>query len=134
MELAKPVFTGEDEAEKAETRATGAFVLDQILAFLHPIMPFVTEELWAETGKHGPARTNVLALSAWPDLAGLQDAEADAEMTWLIELVSGIRSVRAEMNVPAGARGAAQRDWCQCRHRADPLLTAPRSSGWRVSN
>jgi valyl-tRNA synthetase len=104
VELAKPVMTGENAAEKAETQATAAFVLDQILKLLHPFMPFVTEELWAETGKTGPARDRLLVISEWPDLAGLEDAEADAELDWLLSLVTGIRSVRQEMNVPAGAK------------------------------
>ncbi len=104
IELAKPTFMGEDEAQKAETRATAAFVLDQILALLHPFMPFVTEELWAETGKTGPARENMLVISAWPELAGLESAEAEAELNWLVDVISGIRSVRAQMNVPASAR------------------------------
>ncbi|RUT32673.1 valine--tRNA ligase [Arsenicitalea aurantiaca] len=108
VELAKPVLTGEDEAAKAETRATAAFALDQILKLLHPFMPFVTEELWGETGKIGPAREKLLIVSRWPDLSGLEDADADAEMDWLIQLVSGIRSVRTEMNVPAGAKIALQ--------------------------
>ena len=67
-------------------------------------MPFVTEELWSETGKAGPAREKLLIVSDWPDLQGLEDPSADAEMTWLIDVVSGIRSVRTEMNVPAGAK------------------------------
>src|SRR5690606_19847314 len=100
--LAKPLLQGEDAADRAETQATAAHVLDQILALLHPFMPFVTEELWAETGKTGPAREKLLILSDWPK-AGFEDAEADAELTWLIEVVSAIRSVRTEMNVPAGA-------------------------------
>ncbi len=104
VELAKPVLTGDQPAEKAETQATAAFVLDQILKLLHPFMPFVTEELWGETGRNGPAREALLVLSAWPELAGLGDPQADAEMEWLIAAVSGIRSVRTEMNVPAGAR------------------------------
>jgi valyl-tRNA synthetase len=104
VELAKPVMTGENAAEKAETQATAAFVLDQILKLLHPFMPFVTEELWAETGKTGPARDRLLVISEWPELAGLEDAEADAELGWLLSLVTGIRSVRQEMNVPAGAK------------------------------
>ncbi|GGA53384.1 valine--tRNA ligase [Pelagibacterium lentulum] len=104
VELAKPVFMGEDEAAKAETRATAAWALDQILKVLHPFMPFVTEELWAETGKAGPARDGFLMLSDWPDLKGLEFAEADAEMGWLLEVISAIRSVRTEMNVPAGAK------------------------------
>jgi valyl-tRNA synthetase len=104
VELAKPVLSGEDEAQQAETRATAAFCLDHILALLHPFMPFVTEELWSETGKQGPARATMLIHAAWPGMKGLEDAEADGEMDWLITLVSAIRSVRTEMNVPAGAK------------------------------
>jgi valyl-tRNA synthetase len=104
LELAKPVLTGELEIEKQETQATAAFVLDQILKLLHPFMPFVTEELWGETGKAGPAREKLLILSEWPNLLGFEDKQADAEMEWLIAAVSGIRSVRTEMNVPAGAK------------------------------
>jgi valyl-tRNA synthetase len=108
VELSKPILTGEDEAARAETRATAAWALDQILKMLQPFMPFVTEELWAETGKTGPARENLLALSDWPELDGLGDAEADAELGWLIELISGIRSVRQEMNVPPAAKLALE--------------------------
>jgi valyl-tRNA synthetase len=104
VEFAKPVLMGENEAAKAETRATAAWALDQILKVLHPFMPFVTEELWAETGKFGPARENLLILTEWPDLSGLEDPQADAEMNWLIEVISNVRSVRSEMNVPAGAK------------------------------
>ncbi len=104
LELSKPALTGEDAALKDETQATAAFVLDQILKLLHPFMPFVTEELWAETGKTGPARDTLLMHAEWPDLLSLADAEADAELEWLLAVISGIRSVRAEMNVPAGAK------------------------------
>ncbi len=104
VELAKPVLTGELPTEKQETQSTAAFVLDQILKLLHPFMPFVTEELWGETGKAGPAREKLLILSDWPMLLGFEDKQADAEMEWLIAAVSGIRSVRTEMNVPAGAK------------------------------
>ncbi len=104
VELAKPVFSGDDETAKAETRATAAWALDQILKILHPFMPFVTEELWGETGKAGPAREGFLMLSDWPVLDGLSFPEAEAELNWLIEVISSIRSVRTEMNVPAGAK------------------------------
>ena len=100
LEFAKPLFNGEDEAAKAETRATTAFVLDQALKMLHPFMPFVTEALWAETG----TRDTQLIVAEWPQLDGLQDAEATAEMDWLINLVTDIRRLRAEMNIPAGAK------------------------------
>jgi valyl-tRNA synthetase len=104
LELAKPILTGDDEGAKIETRATAAYVLDQILKLLHPFMPFVTEELWAETGKIGPKREKLLILTEWPDMTGLEEPAATAELDWLIALVSGIRSVRQEMNVPGGAK------------------------------
>jgi len=104
LELAKPILTGDDEGARIETRATAAYVLDQILKLLHPFMPFVTEELWAETGKIGPRREKLLILTEWPDMKGLEEPAATAELDWLIALVSGIRSVRQEMNVPGGAK------------------------------
>jgi len=100
LEFAKPLFNGDDEAAKAETRATTAFVLDQALKMLHPFMPFVTEALWQETGD----RDTQLIVADWPVLDGLDDADATAEMGWLIELITDIRRLRAEMNVPAGAQ------------------------------
>jgi valyl-tRNA synthetase len=79
-------------------------VLDQILLLLHPFMPFLTEELWQRTGGEGQPRDSALIVAPWPDYEGLGDASADAEIGWVIELVSAIRSVRSEMNVPAAAR------------------------------
>lgn len=105
LELAKPVFQGTDEAAKAETRAMTAWTLDQTLALLHPVMPFITEELWAELGREGPARQGLLAGSNWPDLPdAFADAGAEAEIGWLVDLVTEIRQLRAEMNVPPGAK------------------------------
>ncbi len=104
VELAKPLLTGSDVAVRDETRAMTAWVLDQILKLLHPIMPFVTEELWAKTGEQGPAREYLLALAPWPQLDELADAEADAEIGWLVQLISEVRSVRSDANVPAAAK------------------------------
>jgi len=104
LELTKPVLAGGDEAAKAETRAMTAWVLDQSLALLHPFMPFITEELWAKTGETGPARASMLALGPWPELDGLADGASDAEIGWVIGLISEVRSVRSEMNVPAAAK------------------------------
>jgi valyl-tRNA synthetase len=101
LELAKPVLTGADEAAKAETRAMTAFVRDEILKLLHPFMPFVTEELWGVTAAVGPVRDDLLALTPWPDPAGLDDETAAAEIGWMMELVAQIRSVKAEMNITA---------------------------------
>ena len=104
LELIKPVFDGTDERAKAETRATTAWVLDQILKLLHPFMPFITEELWARTAEGAAARGNLLCLDAWPVLEGLGHPPADEEMGWVVNIISEIRSVRSEMNVPAGAK------------------------------
>jgi valyl-tRNA synthetase len=102
LELLKPVFMGEDEAAKAESRACVAFVLDEIYKLLHPFMPFMTEELWAETAPEGGERSSLLCHAAWP-APDFEDDEAASDINWLIDLVSGIRSVRSEMNVPAAA-------------------------------
>jgi valyl-tRNA synthetase len=103
LELAKPLLTGPDGAAKDETRAMTAWALDEILKLLHPLMPFITEELWAVTAKTTP-RKALLALSEWPNLAGLEDEAAEAEIGWLIDLVTAVRSLRAEMNIPPAAQ------------------------------
>lgn len=97
VELSKPLLTGPDGGAKDETRATAAWALDEILKLLHPFMPFITEELWAVAP--GPKHAAMLALSDWPKLEGLDDAKAEGEIGWVIDLVTAIRSVRAEMNV-----------------------------------
>ncbi len=100
LELAKPTFMGDDEAAKAETRATAAWALDQILKLLHPFMPFISEELWGAFAKRDD-----LITASWPDAdATLENAGAAAEMNWVIDLITAIRSVRQEMNIPAGAK------------------------------
>ena len=102
VELLKPVFAGEDEAAKAESRATMAHVLDEIFKLLHPMMPFMTEELWTQTAGEGQGRDTLLCHAAWPT-PDFEDSEAAAEINWLVDVVSGIRSLRSEMNVPAAA-------------------------------
>jgi valyl-tRNA synthetase len=99
LELIKPVLTGPDGAAKRETRAAAAWALDEILRLLHPFMPFVTEELWRVTAERGPKRHHLLALDAWPSHQGLGDPRAEAEIGWVIDLITAIRSVRVEMNV-----------------------------------
>ncbi|KQO73616.1 valine--tRNA ligase [Methylobacterium sp. Leaf89] len=105
LELAKPVLQGEgvEAAAKAETQATVAFLIDQIAKLLHPFMPFLTEELWAIKGADLPER-GLLALAPWPDLAALNDSASEAEIGWLVDLVSEIRSARSETSVPAAAQ------------------------------
>jgi len=102
LEFTKPVLTGDDEAAKAETQATAAWVLDQLLHLLHPIMPFITEELWE---KMAPNREGRLITARWPEFPEtLADPQIEAEMDWVIRCVSAIRAVRSEMNVPPAAR------------------------------
>ncbi len=100
VELAKPLFGGEDAAVTAETRATAAWVLNQILRLLHPFMPFITEELWEQFG----ATDTRLINAEWPILEGLNDKDAADEIGWVIGLISGIRSAKSEMNVPPGTK------------------------------
>jgi valyl-tRNA synthetase len=126
LELAKPVLIGEDGSAKTETRAMVAFARDEILKLLHPFMPFITEELWAVTAKRDgvlalapwPRKINpltpeqmALATATNPDdpfippllvaldTAEFTDPEAEAEIGWVVDLVTAIRSVRAEMNI-----------------------------------
>jgi valyl-tRNA synthetase len=96
LELAKPILQGHIEAEQRETRATTAYVLDQILKLLHPFMPFITEELWRVTAE----RPVLLALEKWP-VGNLYFGEEFGGINWLIDLISKVRSVRVEMNIPA---------------------------------
>ncbi|MCB1446740.1 MAG: class I tRNA ligase family protein, partial [Rhizobiaceae bacterium] len=98
LELLKPVFGGEDEAAKTEAQACAAYVLSETYKLLHPFMPFMTEELW----EHTAARGGLLCHAGWPT-AGFADPAAAEEINWLIEVVTGIRSARSEMNVPPGA-------------------------------
>src|SRR6201747_728208 len=125
LELAKPVLMGEEGAAKAETRAMVAWARDEILKLLHPFMPFITEELWAVTAK----RDGLLVLAEWPrkglsadqlaeiaiaspsdaiippviralDARDFSDPAAEAEIGWVVDLLSTVRSVKAEMNIP----------------------------------
>ncbi|KAA2235136.1 valine--tRNA ligase [Salinarimonas soli] len=105
LELSKPVLQGEDGPAKDEARATIAHLLDLICKLLHPFMPFLTEELWAAKGAEGPARDEpLLTLSRWPAADLPRDPEAEAEIGWVVDLVTEIRSARQETNVPAGAQ------------------------------
>ncbi|NYJ09718.1 valyl-tRNA synthetase [Rhizobium leguminosarum] len=102
LELLKPVFNGEDEGAKAEAQACSAYILEEIYKLLHPFMPFMTEELWAHTAGEGKERDTLVCHAEWPSPSYADNGAAD-EINWLIDLVSGIRSVRAEMNVPPSA-------------------------------
>ncbi len=102
LELAKPLLAGGDAAANAETRATAGFVLAKLLHLLHPLTPFVTEELWDR--RYG-APGGPLIAAAWPELgAELVDPDAEAELDWLIRAVTSLRAARNELDVPAAAK------------------------------
>jgi valyl-tRNA synthetase len=100
VELSKPLFNSDDQAVIAETRQTMGWIMDQCMILLHPIMPFITEELWGAVAE----RSKMLVHADWPTYAAadLVDAESDREMNWVIGLIEGIRSARSQMRVPAG--------------------------------
>ncbi len=104
VELSKPMLLDGNETEKSDTRATMAWVLDQCMIMLHPMMPFITEELWQTLG----TREKMLVHTDWPtyQAADLVDENADHEMNWVIDLIDNIRSARAQVHVPAGAKVA----------------------------
>jgi valyl-tRNA synthetase len=131
LELIKPILAGNDEAA-AETRAMTAWVLDRALKLLHPFMPFVTEELWAKLAAPDAPRDSLLILAPWPKHLGLENAAADAEIGWVIRLISEVRSVRSEMNVPAGARvplvvsGASDETMARAKRHEETILRLAR--------
>ncbi|NUB07743.1 valine--tRNA ligase [Azospirillum sp. Vi22] len=102
LEFTKPILSGTDEAAIAETRATTAWVLDEILHMLHPLMPFITEELWEQLSED---RANRLISARWPEHGTeLIDPAARDEMDWVVRAISSVRSMRSEMNVPPAAQ------------------------------
>jgi len=102
LEFTKPILQGEDADSRAETQATTAWVLAQTLHLLHPVMPFITEEVWQQLAG---SDAGMLILAPWPDLApDLYDPAAASEMEWVVAAISAIRAIRTEVNVPAGAR------------------------------
>jgi len=130
IEITKPVFqTGADDV-KAETRATTAWARDTILKLLHPFMPFITEELWEKTA----ARDGLLLVAEWPKVSAAGADAASAEMNWVIDLIKGVRSVRAEMNVPAGAKiplvltGASEESAARLARHIDVISSLARLS------
>ena len=99
VEFSKPLF---DTENAEETRRTMAWLLDQTLILLHPFMPFITEELWALSA---PTRKKLLVHADWATCGEeLVDAAAETEIGWVIDLIEKVRSVRGEMNVPAGTK------------------------------
>jgi len=105
LELIKPVSSEvERGAIDGETKAVAGWVLDQILVMLHPFMPFITEELWTGLGDRADYP---LITAKWPAPAAEKDAGASADIDWLIKLVSELRTAKAELGLPPGARLSA---------------------------
>jgi valyl-tRNA synthetase len=132
VEMTKPIFQSGGDQAKAETRATTAWARDQILKLLHPFMPFITEELWAATA--AVPRDSLLLVASWPSIDIPSATAASAEMNWVIDLIKGVRSVRAEMNVPAGAKiplvlnGASEISATRLAKHIDVIATLARLS------
>ena len=103
LELTKPVLQGEDAGAADETRIVAGWVLDQIIVMLHPFMPFITEELWHAMGK----RSYDLIVAKWPEPKAEIDAQAKAEVDWLVKLVSELRSVKVDLNIAPGTKMTA---------------------------
>ena len=99
IELIKPIFYGENTDEIKEIRAVTAWTLDRILVMLHPFMPFITEELWDNL----TLRSGKLIHAAWPTDETVNNADKN-EIDRAIDIISAIRSLRASMNLPAGAK------------------------------
>ena len=101
MELSKPLLNSDDSKVKNETRQTMGWVIDHCLILLHPIMPFITEELWETLSQ----RNEMLVHCDWPEFdSTLIDHAADLEMNWVVNLIESIRSARAQLRVPAGLK------------------------------
>ncbi len=129
LELIKPELQAGAEGDKSETRAAAGWVLDRILQLLHPFMPFVTEELWQHMG----AREAMLIESEWPELsADLNDPAVESELNWVVRLISEVRAVRAEMNVPAKAEtdlwlnGASEENLRRLRDNEEAIVRLAR--------
>ncbi|MEZ6011876.1 MAG: valine--tRNA ligase [Hyphomonas sp.] len=123
LELIKPLLNGVDDAAKAETRMVCGYVLDESLKLLHPFMPFITEELWERRATGRAYEKGFLMLQKWPEFTGFHDAAAAKEMNWVIDLITEIRSMRNDLDVPAGAKvplafvgAGADVEACAMRH------------------
>jgi valyl-tRNA synthetase len=131
VELAKPVLDGERPGA-AEVRATASHVLGVLLRLLHPVIPFVTEELWDHFGYGGPFS---LIRAPWPTRMPIPEAQgAREELDWVVRLVSAVRSVRTAMNVPPSAtvpillRDAAPSTLARAERWIEPIRRLARAS------
>lgn len=100
LELAKPALTGSDAAAAASTRHTLLHTLELLLRALHPLVPFITEEIWQNVAPRLRIATPSVSLQAYPRAADIPaDANAAAEIEWLKAVISQLRRIRSEMNL-----------------------------------
>ena len=105
LELIKPAFVDGEKGEMdEESKIVAGWVLDQILVMLHPFMPFITEELWHALSDAEHPRASDIIHAQWPEPKATVDAEAVAEINWVIDTISKTRSFKAELNIAPGTR------------------------------
>ena len=90
-----------------ETKQVAGWVLDQIIVMLHPFMPFITEELWHSMASETGGRNYDLIVAKWPEPKAAIDADAKAEVDWLIRLISATRTAKVELNIAPGTKMTA---------------------------
>jgi len=140
VELIKPVFDGDDEAATSETKACAAWAFDQILIMLHPFMPFITEELWSQTAGETP-RDGFLMAAEWPEMGDeFINLQAETDIAWLIELITEVRSVRTEMNIPPSRKakmvlvGASKQTISRMGTYKEALERMARMESWETAD
>jgi valyl-tRNA synthetase len=141
LELVKPLLSGDDAAVKAETRDTLGYVLDETCKLLHPFMPFITEELWEARAPGRSEGGNYLMLKDWPTYGvELRDAASDAEIVWVMDMISEIRSVRGDLGVEGGAKvpltlvGASDETQSRATRYRDILMRLARLESLEVAD
>ncbi len=119
LELSKPILQSEDSsaAEQRGTRRTLVEVLETLLRLMHPIMPFITEEIWQRVGSLADAGGTTIALQPYPETEDYPlHEDAEEELDWVRDFVLGVRQIRGEMKIPPGRevpvllQGASGRD------------------------
>ncbi|MFZ2445457.1 MAG: valine--tRNA ligase [Syntrophobacteraceae bacterium] len=116
LEMIKPDFYGEDARAGGLAKSVAAFVLEKILVLLHPVMPFITEELWQRL----PHTAGSIMKAGFPEyLAERVDPEAEERMETLMGVINAIRNIRGEMNVPPSVRVEVA---CLCERDSEVLL------------
>jgi valyl-tRNA synthetase len=140
LELAKAALQGVDAAAAASTRRTLLVVLEQVLRLLHPLIPFITEEIWQSVAPRLGIAGGSVSTQPWPKAGALPaDADAAADIEWLKAVVSAVRRVRGENNLPPSASIAllfdagAPEDFARMARFGDALKFLVRASHERAT-